>query len=405
MGDSLGHDPFQTPDGNILEKMLGVNPEPPRQIPKTTKSVGSGGGKRAAPAQAPEETVELLPAETGAEPEDDKPKAILRNPKWEAEDGKAKTMIPVFQPQYREGDVIRGGRGSWALLICALLAITFACASAAGGQARKADLQTLKASKVREDLEAAAVRVAASGDAAALDRLGQLLSDPAFLARLDDLGNPQSNTTNLSHVLEAMEKNPSKITGRISEFLARDSNFLSDPDRKMFLLPALAAVRPLSPTGEAVFRTANAEGYFNSTGPLLVANGSPRALTLFEEMIADSSKRAVDLVDLLHKSVLAHRTRGPVLATCLRLLARGLEPEVEAGIVETLFDYQEKRWFGVARSAPVPPPWNTAETRVLRSYLDAAKGLRGPGRLSDALQGAIEGTTFEIRDILAARAP
>lgn len=300
---------------------------------------------------------------------------------------------------------IRGGRGSWTLLICALLAITFACAGAAGGQARKADLQTLNASKARADVEAAAVRVAASGDAAALGRLGKLLAEPSFLARLDDLNHPQANIAGLSQVLKAMEKNPSEVTGRICESLARDPDFLSDPDRKMFLLPALAAVRPLSRTGGAVFRTANAEGYFNSTGPLLVANGSPRALALFEEMVADSSKRPVDRVDLLHKSVLAHRTRGPVLAACLRLLVRGLEPEVEAGLVETLFDYQEKRWFGVARYAPVPPPWNTAETAVLQSYLDAAKGLRRPGRLPDNLQDVIEGTTLEIRNILATRAP
>lgn len=149
----MSHDPFQTPDGDIFKKMLGGNTEPPRQIPRTAKSVGRGGGKRAAPAQAPEEPEELLPAETVAEPEDDKPKVILRNPKWEAEDvgfneeteisveaelppelakktavlfelsakapsgperisqadgfvedGKAKTMIPVFQPQFREAD-------------------------------------------------------------------------------------------------------------------------------------------------------------------------------------------------------------------------------------------------------------------------------------------------------------
>jgi hypothetical protein len=264
-------------------------------------------------------------------------------------------------------------------------------------------LRILESSQDRDEVQASAFALASSGNPAALIVLWRFLPEGEFLARLDDLGNPQLKTSGMGQVLKALERNPSEVTGRICESLARDADFLSDPDRKIFLLPALAAVRPMSGPAEAVFRAANEEGYFNATGPLLVANGSPRALALFEDMIADSSKRPVDRVDMLHHAVLAHRTEGPVVAVCLRLLARGLEPEVEAGVVETLYDYQEKRWFGPARGAPVPLPWNQAETAVLQSLLDAAKGLRGPGRLSDNLQDAVEGTTLEIRDILAAR--
>jgi hypothetical protein len=265
-------------------------------------------------------------------------------------------------------------------------------------------LSVLEASQDRGEVQASAVALASSGDPAALVVLWRFLPEAEFLARLDDLGNPQLNVTGMSQVLKAMQANPSGVTGRICESLAWDADFLSEPDRKIFLLPALAAVRPMSRPAEAVFRAANAEGYFNSVGPLLVANGSPRALALFEEMVADSSQRPVDRVDMLHHAVLAHRTEGPVVAACLRLLARGLEPEVDAGVAETLYDYQEKRWFGPARGAPVPPPWNQAETAVLQALSDAAKGLRGPGRFSDDLQDAIEGTALEIRDILAARA-
>ena len=145
----MGNDSFHLPGGDLLRKMLGGNPEPPKDIPTTTKKFGGVSRKR----PAPEETEELLPPETLAEPEENKPKVTLRNPKWEAddvgfneeteisveaeippelanktavlfelsakapsgperisqadgfiEDGKAKTMIPVFQPQYREED-------------------------------------------------------------------------------------------------------------------------------------------------------------------------------------------------------------------------------------------------------------------------------------------------------------
>lgn len=265
-------------------------------------------------------------------------------------------------------------------------------------------LSILESSRDRDEVQASAVALASSGNPAALVVLWRFLPEAEFLARLDDLDNPQLNIAGMSQVLKAMKENPSEVTGRICESLARDADFLSDPDRKMFLLPALAAVRPMSGPAEAIFRAANDEGYFNFNGPLLVANGSPRALALFEDMVADASVRPADRVDMLHHAVLAHRTEGPVVAACLRLLARGLEPEVEAGVAETLYNYQEKRWFGPARGAPVPPPWNQAETTVLQSLSDAAKGLRGPGRLPDDLQDAIEGTALEIRDILAARA-
>lgn len=265
-------------------------------------------------------------------------------------------------------------------------------------------LLVLESSQDRDEVQASATALASSGNPAALVVLWRFLPEGEFLARLDDLGNPQLKISGMRQVLKAMEENPSEVTGRICETLARDADFLSDPDRMIFLLPALAAVRPMSRPAEAVFRAANEEGYFNATGPLLVANGSPRALALFEEMIADSAKRTVDRVDMLHHSVLAHRTRGPVVAACLRLLARGLEPEVEAGIAETLYGYQEKKWFGPARGAPAPPPWNLAETATLQSLLDAAKRLHGPGRLSDDLQDTIEATTMEISDILAKKA-
>ena len=264
-------------------------------------------------------------------------------------------------------------------------------------------LAVLESSQDRGEVQASAFALASSGNPAALVVLWRFLPEGEFLARLDDLSDPQMKISGMRRVLKAMEDSPSEVTGRICESLAWDADFLSDPDRKMFLLPALAAVRPMSGPAEAVFRSANGEGYFNFNGPLLVSNGSPRALALFEDMVADASVRPADRVDMLHHAVLAHRTEGPVVAACLRLLARGLEPEVEAGVAETLYDYQEKRWFGPARGAPVPPPWNLAETTVLQSLLDAAKGLRGPGRLTDNLQDAIEGSALEIREIVAAR--
>src|SRR2546430_16632737 len=56
--------------------------------------------------------------------------------------------------------------------------------------------------------------------------------------------------------------------------LAADPAFLADDDRRIYLLPALAAVRPMSQAAIAAFRQANAEGYYNLNVLLLAKNGS-----------------------------------------------------------------------------------------------------------------------------------
>jgi hypothetical protein len=79
------------------------------------------------------------------------------------------------------------------------------------------------------------------------------------------------------------------------------------------------------------------------------------------------------------------------------------ESAVHSGLVETLFDYQEREWFGVARFAPTPPPWSGAETGVLQSYLQLGHELAQGGRLSPESAAAVGRTLQEIRDIMATR--
>jgi hypothetical protein len=266
-------------------------------------------------------------------------------------------------------------------------------------------LAVLSSSQDQVELATSAIALASSANPAAMMVLWRFFLTPEFLARLDVLEDPQRKLTNLRHVLKALEDNASEITGRLCEALATHMGFLSDPDRMMYLLPALGAVRPMSQPAEAVFRSANADGYVNFNGPILVANGSPRALALFEEMVADAAASPADRIDMLHKSVLAHRVKAPVLAACERILGRGLEAEVEAGLVETLFDYQEKPWFGVARFAPMPPPWAMADSGVLESYLRLGRELVASGRMPGTCVQAIERSSSEISLVLAARNP
>lgn len=266
-----------------------------------------------------------------------------------------------------------------------------------------ARLAVLENSRDRAALAKAAAELASSSNPAGVMVVARFLGKPDFLSRLDDLQDPQGRFAGLSQVLRALEGNASEASGRLLEALVLDPDFLAEPDRKMFLLPALAAVRPMSRPAQDAFRAANVEGYVNMNGPLLVRNGSPRAFELFETMVADASIAPEDRVDMLHRAVLPHRVEGPVIAACERLLQAGLEPEVELGLIESIFDFREKEWFGVARHAPAPPSWSTAESKVLLALQALGGKLIGSGRLPPGAAQVVERTLGEIQTVLDSR--
>jgi len=248
-----------------------------------------------------------------------------------------------------------------------------------------------------------ALALAGSGQAEAVLALGGFLKDPSFLERLDPQDEPQSSVTNLSHVLRALAANPTEATERVNVALADSPNFRDDPDRMIFFLPLLAAVRPMSGRTASIFRSANSQGHWSGNGPLLVANGSPLALELFAEMVSDTSVEKEERTSMIHWAVPAHRIAAGVLETVAQLLDRGLEPDVDKALLDTLFYYQGDDWFGVARFTPVPPPWSAAETDVLGRYLELGYHLGQTHAFDAPLGEAVERTLGEIREELARR--
>lgn len=263
-------------------------------------------------------------------------------------------------------------------------------------------LEALANSDDRDELEAAAVLVASSGDFEAIRKLGILLGHASFLARLDDTADPADKTFHLGRVFGAIAQHPSAQIGELAVRLAADPEFMADDDRRIYLLPALAAVRPMTSEGAAIFRKANAEGYFATDAPLLVANGSPLALALFEEMIRDASVPPERRVDSVHTAVLPRRTDLEVLRSAARLLAGPLEDEVAFGLLETLFDHQSKRWFGPALQPPEPPPWESASTEALELLVRLGEDARARS-LPPELAAAVDLTLTSVRRILEDR--
>jgi len=264
-------------------------------------------------------------------------------------------------------------------------------------------VRTLEKSADADALEEAAKGLAASRDPEQLQRLGDFLTDAGFLARLDDLESEQFKRIRLSRVLKAVAAHPiPEVTGFCAR-LAKAPAFLADDDRMADLLPALAAVWPASAEGIELFKQANAQGYFSTNALLLAKNGSPPAMQLFEQMMSDRKVPAARRIDLLHRAVVGHRTSESMLASVERLLAVGLEPEVLAGLVESVFDYQDKAWFGPARDAPRPVPWDGASDQALNHVLRIATKVRAGTRLSPEVMAAVDRTAHQIEEILARR--
>ena len=262
----------------------------------------------------------------------------------------------------------------------------------------------LETSRDKRALEAAAVALASSNDPQAVVRLGEFLRRAEFLARLDDLNDPAFKTWHLRRVFEALTAHPSDATERLCVMLVSDPAFLAVDDRRIHLLPALAAVRPMSDVTAKIFRSANADGYYSMNAPLLVKNSSPNALALFEEMIRDRAVPVERRNDALHVSILPWRTNIAVIESASRLLAASLESEVAAGVIESVFDDQSRHWFGLSRSAPIAPRWEDASRAALQRVLGLATQAKSR-RLSPELAAAVDRTVTVVQQILAVRRP
>jgi hypothetical protein len=261
--------------------------------------------------------------------------------------------------------------------------------------------KVLDSSTDRNELLAAATELARSDDPRELVRLGDNLTRAKFLSRLDNLDEPTAKTAHLKRVLEPLISRPSAHTADLCLRLADDPVFMADPDRLLFLLRGLAAVRPMSEAAAALFRRTNDTGYFAINASLLVRNGSPRALALFESMIASRDQPVERRVDCLHMAVMPNRTNLPVLQMCERLLRHDLENEVAIGVVESVYDFQPEPWFDL--HGPEPPAWRSASSETLQFAIDFAGTALAVPSLPEGTRSAVEATVRILRALVARR--
>lgn len=259
--------------------------------------------------------------------------------------------------------------------------------------------EVLASSGDRQTLAATALEMAAADDPGALDALAGFLRDPGFLARLDDLETPHAKTANLFQVFDKFLQIPTPETASACLACLRDGNFMADPDRKIFVLEALAAA-PITAESAEAFRQANGEGYYMTSARLLAANGSPAAMALLLAMMTDESVRAERRADALHTALIPVRNRIPVMEFTGRLASRAPDPAVVAAAVESIFDFN-REWR--AGHPPPPPPWRTASVETLQYAVTLAGYLKSNFSLPPTLVEAIDRTAGMCAALLARR--
>jgi hypothetical protein len=247
-------------------------------------------------------------------------------------------------------------------------------------------------------LEAAAAAIVASGDARAIQKLASHLGQSAFLRRLDPGQRGQSDGEHLLRIFRMLTEHPNAATETLCVGLARNAEFTSVPERMNPLLNALAAVRPTSAEAAAIFRETSRSGYVEVNGPLLARNASPNALAVLEEVLVDEGLDVDERIEVAHRSLLAVRTDGAVVAMCARVLAHRLDSNrVRLAIAESLFDYQPKPWFGVAMNQPIPPDWKLADEPARSALRSLGNTLLGQADVPASLRVAIRATLAKLQ--------
>ena len=241
-----------------------------------------------------------------------------------------------------------------------------------------------------DTLQQKALTLAASRD---YSRLARLITDPAFLSNLDSPAT--GKTRRLETILKALEANAGPDTASLCHTLAASNVFLSDPDRRLFLLNILAAVRPMSKQTVALFQESNALGYFPSNAILLASNASPLAMELFETMMVSNAITVENRIDLLHFALIPRRTSLPILRSAANIAARATDPRLAHGALKSIFDYQP-RWFRPSNAADRPPPWESASRESLAAALQLARAAQRRRDLPPALRREVDAAVRKL---------
>lgn len=208
----------------------------------------------------------------------------------------------------------------------------------------------------------------------------------------------------VAQVVNALASNPSQSAQNTLIGLTKSDVFTAHPARVLTLIRASAQIRP-APAPLVEFWDAYSQpgdGYTPLTADVLLDNGSPPALDLFETKMSDPSHEDNDKVGWLRSGVLKHRNDALLLEKCGHLLDGKLSEYLQTELVDILFDYRPDEWF-CAGDVPAAPPLQAATQEALSQLNQVGIVALTMVRLSDERRVVVKQRMEEAQQLKARR--
>jgi hypothetical protein len=209
--------------------------------------------------------------------------------------------------------------------------------------------------------------------------LAGLLTQAETLDRLDEPKERDRSRTadlRLAAVVSRLRSNAAPAAATTLATLARSTVYRESWQREELLVRALGTPRPLGPeTLSFLDEQARADSVnLHLAVAALCDNGSPEAIALLGQKLADPSLDTVYKLGWFRDPLLRNRRNPEMLRAAARWLARdGLSHDLQIGVADALFDYRPDEWYPGRGGAPRPP--DEASTTP-----DAASALRLVGQ-------------------------
>jgi hypothetical protein len=235
----------------------------------------------------------------------------------------------------------------------------------------------------------------------------QQLQNPQVLATLDsesDYADAVKFKLRVSQVVEALANNSAPSATDCFLKLTKSEQFMAHDERIMALVRASVSIRPAPPELVAFWNQYSQpeDGFTPTTITVLVENGSPPALKLFEQKMLAPEHEDDDKIAWMRTRVLCHRNDLPLLETCERLLNGDLAEQLKPLLVEVLFDFRPQDWFRPSTKATVPPRAQ-ASNEALEQLLKVGLVALTMVRLNDEQRAVVQLRMQEAEELRAQR--
>lgn len=262
-------------------------------------------------------------------------------------------------------------------------------------------IEVLSTSSDAGVLTRAGQELAAGKDAAGFDALRAALQDAKFLDTIDPPAKPPASRLgmNLWKILRTLSDNKAKEARGVIESLTQAPTFQKHITRVDLLLEATEPLRP--PGASVVSYWKSYSGPNDAHAPvlqrILISNGSPEALALFGEMMANPGFPASRRVNWLHAGVPAKRNDANAVGMVVKLVSdRNVTPDVRLAAVECIFDWNDE-WVKIHGPGFARPPARAQANRAAREQVrGVAKAAKAWLEVPAALQAKIDATLKEL---------